>query len=162
MENLEQEIWKDVLGLEGMYQVSNFGRVKSLSRKYRKKDLILKPYNHRGYVCVDLRQTNNCLVHRIVANAFIFRPKGKDIINHKDFNKANNHVSNLEWVTNRENCIHYYSNNPKTSKYVGVGFKKDTNTWRARIKINGLNTQIGTFKTEIEAHEAYQKKLLEL
>lgn len=111
-----EEIWKDIIGYEGLYQVSNLGRVKSLAKlcgHRPKKETIVKQNDLRGYKRVTLCK-NNLLkkyqVHRLVAIAFIDNPLNKPCINHKDENKANNNVDNLEWVsckenTNYGNCI---------------------------------------------------------
>ena len=109
-----QEVWKDIKGYEGMYQVSNFGRVKSFDR-YDKhgalwlgKILSNKPQK-TGYVNVKFSvdgKRSVKLVHRLVAEAFIPNIENKPEVNHKDGNKSNNKVSNLEWVTSRENTLH--------------------------------------------------------
>ena len=98
------EIWKSILDYEGLYEVSNYGRVRSVYRYKR----ILKPMiSNSGYERVDLFKNKNrkqFSVHRLVALTFIDNPEGKEIVNHKDENKLNNHMDNLEWVTNKENC----------------------------------------------------------
>lgn len=98
------EEWRDIKGYEGLYQVSNLGRVKSLRDKNNKKrELILKPKIMRnGYLKVDLCKNGKqktFTVHRLVATVFISNPKNFPTVNHKDENKLNNNVSNLEWCT---------------------------------------------------------------
>ena len=97
-----EEIWKDIEGYEGLYQVSNMGRVRSL--KY-KNERILKPRKQSGYYKVLLynNETREYLIHRLVANAFIPNPDNLPQVNHKDEDKANNCVSNLEWCTQKYN-----------------------------------------------------------
>jgi len=113
------EIWKDIPGFEGSYQVSNHGRVKSLARKimykdgriWNKKDnIILKQsINNKGYLFVNLSKKaifHVLRVHKLVLNAFVPNPENKPQCNHKDGIKINNYATNLEWVTNSENQIH--------------------------------------------------------
>ena len=113
-----KEEWKDIEGYESKYQVSNYGNVKSLSRvkkNHSKLQIIhgrvLKPERTRlGYLRISLSRDGKekrFLVHRLVADAFIGKNDGLEI-NHKDGNKANNHFSNLEWVTRGENIKHAF------------------------------------------------------
>jgi hypothetical protein len=118
------EIWKDIEGYENLYKISNLSNVKSLSRKikttlnkngyYVKKDKILKPMIlANGYKYVLLyknKKTKIKYIHRLVAQAFIPNPENKLCINHKDLNKFNNSIENLEWCTKSENSIHYWLN----------------------------------------------------
>ncbi|MBR5913986.1 MAG: NUMOD4 motif-containing HNH endonuclease [Selenomonadaceae bacterium] len=103
------EIWRDVIGYEGRYQVSNLGRVKGLLFPGGR---ILKQQLAWGkYYMVHLRKddvTKSHSVHVLVAKAFIPNPQNKPCINHKDGNKQNNLVENLEWVTRSENTLHAY------------------------------------------------------
>ena len=98
------EIWKDIDGYEGLYQVSNLGRVKSL---HHNKEKILKgSYAKEGYHLISLSKEGTqkrCLVHRLVATAFIPNPYKLECVNHKDENPRNNNVDNLEWCTKAYN-----------------------------------------------------------
>ena len=87
------EIWKDVPGFEGLYQVSSLGNVKSLGNDKNRKDKLLKPGNDRGYKFVILSKDGTkrrLQVHRLVASAFIDNPNNLPVVNHKDEKKENN------------------------------------------------------------------------
>lgn len=110
-----KETWKDIKCYEGLYQVSNLGRVKSLGRKintgrngYRvTTDMILKQHITRGYARVILQKPGKLKsfqVHRLVADAFVPNPDNKPQVNHKNENKLDNCAENLSWVTPKENC----------------------------------------------------------
>lgn len=105
-----EEIWKDVKGYEGRYQVSNHGRVKSFLRG----GLILSLQTKNGYSNVNLFDNNRKMttktVHRLVAIAFIPNPDNKPQVNHIDYNRKNNYISNLEWNTVQENSLHSFDN----------------------------------------------------
>lgn len=117
MQELEDEIWKDVPGFEGSYQVSSFGRIKALTRKRglrTLKELIRKPVVMNKYFSVYAKspgkKNKQLRIHRIVALVFVPNPEKKPHINHKDCNKFNNHYSNLEWCTPKENNLHAIEN----------------------------------------------------
>ena len=117
-----EEIWKTVDGFGGIYSVSNFGNVKSKERTQLYEDGRLFHYPEKvlkqstpksgkraGYMTAHFY--HNCVretmcVHRLVATYFVDKPDGKNVVNHKDGNKSNNHFSNLEWVTYAENNAH--------------------------------------------------------
>lgn len=112
------ELWKDVKGYDGKYQVSNLGNVRSVDRTFTnacgvvvtRKGTILKPrVNRNGYMRVTMHKggkVNTEVIHRCVAVAFIPNPEELPQVNHKDGNKRNNNVSNLEWCTSMENMHH--------------------------------------------------------
>lgn len=116
------EVWKDVIGYEGLYQVSNFGNVKSLDREvgpknkvpyWRKGKICKQSKNNLGYMTVGFTVNNkkvNKYVHRLVAEAFITNMNNYPQVNHIDCNKTNNKMCNLEWCTNSQNHIHAFKN----------------------------------------------------
>ena len=129
MEDLKGEVWKDIAGYEGLYAVSNFGRVKSLAREmphnafgtWHVKERILKPAwtgykkgHSDGYLYVNLHKGHNqqkpSQIHRLVAEAFIPKVEGKNVVNHKDCDRSNNTLENLEWTTPLENTRHALKN----------------------------------------------------
>jgi hypothetical protein len=105
-----EEIWENIEGYEGLYQISNRGRVKSLERidenNHPIKERIMKPSMSLGYLYVGLRKQGKqkrMRIHRLVAAAFIPNPDNKEEVGHKDETRTNNYADNLEWVSKKEN-----------------------------------------------------------
>ena len=165
LDDMEGEVWKDVQGYDGYYQVSNFGRIKSLSRDifngmgyYLKKEKILKqvPSNH-GYCAVTLYIENigkQFLVHKLVASAFVKNLLNKEKVIHIDFIKKNNSSNNLEWATSLETVCYQMTNQKSSSRFIGVSFRKNRNKWISTIIINKKLIYLGSFKTQEEAYQA--------
>lgn len=119
----DREIWKDVKGYEGLYRVSNLGKVKSMAkiigRRYVGERLLKQRISTQGYKMVSFCKNYkifNASVHRLVAEAFIPNPLNKPFINHKNGIKTDNRIENLEWCTQSENVLHGYKiglNDPK-------------------------------------------------
>ena len=159
----EKEIWKDISGYEGYYQVSNLGRVKSLNRltshgHNRKGKLLSKIRHNDGYLHVDLCKNgsvNRISIHRLVAKAFIPNPDNLPEVNHIDEIKHHNMYLNLEWMTSRQNT-NYSKNKKAKSKYPGISWYKRDNKWRAECQMNGIKYHLGYFDDELEAAKAYQ------
>lgn len=119
MIDILNEIWKDIKEYEGLYQISNLGKIKSLERisqhktcyggLYKVKEKMLIPVEIKEYKTVKLCKNGilkRFYLHRLVAETFIPNPLNKPEVNHKDGNKSNNIVENLEWMTHQENCKH--------------------------------------------------------
>lgn len=165
------EIFKDVPNYEGIYQVSNLGRVKSLTRQIihsngridNINEKIRKHYSNKKYSMMVLSKNGinkTFTVHKLVAITFLsyINNFNKDlVIDHINNIKTDNRLDNLQLITQRENCAKDLKNN--YSKYVGVSRDKYTKVWRARIFINNKSKHLGCFLTELEAHKAYQKEL---
>lgn len=121
----DMEIWKDIKGYEGLYQVNNYGQIKRGTR-------VLQPGIHpKGYQYVNLCKNNKVTtyrVHRLVAETFIPNPLKLPEVNHKDEDKLNNNINNLEWCTRKEN-LNYGTGNERRSKTRGIPVKcVETNT----------------------------------
>lgn len=149
---MEQEIWKDIPGMEDRYQASNMGRIRgkmmSYTResgwKYNKKECVLKPYragSYKQYLYVTLKPLKdkkvNMSVHRLVAMTFLPNPLNLPEVNHKDENTTNNCVDNLEWCTRKYNSNYgtcrerankahkeYFVKNPKASLEMSLRIKR--------------------------------------
>ena len=168
------EEWNDVVDYEGIYKVSDLGRVKSLARIVLKKgkypflckERILRPtIGENGYfrVVLTLNLTKKIKrIHKLVAMAFLnHTPCGYElVINHKNFIRTDNRKLNLEIITVRENTNQKHLNS--SSEYVGVRWCSNANKWRSDIRINGLKKYPRYFFNEIDAHNAYQKALSEI
>ena len=154
------EVFRDVKGYEGKYQISNHGNVKSLKRG---KERILKPSKDGGGYYKVLLAKNGInktkKVHQLVAIAFLnHKPNGmKIIVDHKNRDKLNNSLNNLQLISQRENLSKYKKG--YSSKYTGVCWYKPSKKWLASITINGKQKHLGYFINELEASNKYQSIL---
>ena len=168
-----EEIWKDIKGYEGLYQVSNLGRVKCLPKEWitgkgttrSHKGKIKRLGIRNGYYQTSLSKNGikKCFqVHQLVAIAFLnHTPCGHElVVDHIDDNKQNNRVDNLQIVTQRFNS--HKTQGKYSSKYKGVHWNKKISKWVSKITINGKTKHIGVFKCELAAHLAYRKELKNL
>lgn len=153
------EIWKDIPDYEGLYKASNLGRIMSLIRYHNTSFRLLTPrIQQNKYLMVTLSKNNikkQISIHRLVALTFIPNPENKKCVNHIDGNKQNNILTNLEWVTNRENSAHHFLKQNYSSSYVGVHWNKDNNKWRSSIRLGKKLIHLGYFYTEQDASIAY-------
>jgi len=165
------EIFKDIPKYEGIYQASNFGRVKSLSRKTingqrQTKEKILRTSNNSSnYPMVTLRKNNirkGHTVSSLVAMTFLdYNPKNTKtlVCDHIDNNPQNNNLFNLQIITSRLNLS---KDKKGSSKYTGVSWNKNSNKWTAQIGINGKKVYLGSFVNETDAANEYKIALLNL
>jgi hypothetical protein len=160
------EIWLPIPNYEGLYEISNYGRVKSFLSPPKKNKVniplkegkIINPfYDKKKYLKLHLTKNKNpktFLVHRLVMLAFV--GESKLAVDHIDGNKENNYLSNLRYCTNRENSIYYYEKKEgKSSKRVGVSYSKDRKKWCSFIRINKKQLYLGAFNSEEEAEKKY-------
>lgn len=168
------EIWKDIAGYEGHYQVSNMGRIKSLSRKiefgdrvrYSKEKMLKLKLSAYGYLRTALSindKMTHYSVHLLVWDAFGNgkRDYRKIQVDHINNIKTDNRIENLQLLSARANTAKaILLKENKKSRYVGITSRR--NRYEARIVINGKRYHIGTFMSETEAAEAYQRKLKEV
>ena len=160
------ENWKDVVGYEGHFMVSESGKIKSLDRKQLRSDGTTCPVKGKeltpfisnvGYTRIALRNAGKQVkysVHRLVAEAFLPKEEGRDFVNHLDGNRLNNHYSNLEWVSMQENNCHRFDKTKTSSKYIGVSWIKAKKRFTSSICINRISKTIGHFLTEEDAYAA--------
>lgn len=166
------EAWEIIPEYEGLYEVSNMGRVRSLDRSVKGKDGVIRFHKGRtlrgsignsGYLRITLCKNGDFKyfsLHQLVLMAFTDYTPGNinQVVDHINNVKTDNRLENLQVITQRENTSK--DKTGKASKYVGV--TRNTKGWRARIRINGELVNIGTYKSEYEAAKAYESKLKEL
>ena len=159
------ENWKQIERLGCNYLLSDSGKMKSLSRykdnnggKVFVEGRILKlSKTRKGYLSARVTVNKKAYaisIHREVAIAFIPNPLNLPQVNHIDEDKTNNHVSNLEWCTCRENITSYRKTKTHSSKYVGVSFVESENKFSVQIRINKKTRSLGRFSDEESAKNA--------
>jgi len=147
-------MWHSIDGLNNNYFISKNGIVKN------KRNRILKPSNELGYLRFRFSlkgKVKRIYLHRIIAEMFISNPENKSQVNHIDGDKLNNSINNLEWVTPRENMSHLSLSKNKNCKYLGVSYISGMKKFQVSIWIDGKKNYLGSFKTEEQAKEVYDK-----
>lgn len=164
------EVWRNVIGYEGYYEVSNQGRVRSLSRtvltkrgrkQFYKGRMMVGTDNGVGYKKLALSKGGKqkyFYIHQLVAMTFLnHTPDGHTlVVDHINGVKTDNNVDNLRIVSNRDNTTtcHRKDRNSLSSNFAGVCYHKLTNKWQAGLKINGKRIYLGVHTTELEAYQA--------
>lgn len=174
---MPDEIWKDIKGYEGYYQVSNIGNVKSVERVIVRQNGRSQPVKERvlksatdidGYKFVVLQKEGKKLgqkVHRLVGQTFLPNENKLPQINHIDGVRSNNDVLNLEWVSPKQNQHHRhytrkFGTKPNVPRGVFLSFNKTR--WIAAIRVDGKSVYLGTFDLKEEAYATYFNKFMEL
>lgn len=157
------EIYKDVIGYEGIYQVSNLGNIKSFKFCKEKYKKLCKDKD--GYLSTILSKDGvrkSVKAHQLVAESFLNHKRCgmRLVVNYIDFDKTNNKLDNLEITTQRENAN--LKHLKSSSVYTGVSWDKLCKKWRSQILINGKINHLGYFTEELKASESYQKALSNL
>lgn len=155
-----EEVWKPIKDYEGLYEISNFGRVKNA-----KHNTMLKMHNKEGYQRLALHRNgkSRCVyVHRLVAETFIENhdPK-KKVVDHIDRERTNNHVSNLRWATLSQNSKNRHITGGK-SKYKGVTFRERNQKYEVNACFNSKHHYIGSYENEKQAAKAYNEACIKL
>lgn len=152
------EIWKDIKGYEGLYQVSNMGNVRSCNWRNQgvTQNLYLKVHN-KGYKHIELVKNGkrkSHLVHRLVAEAFLPNPNNYPVVNHIDEVKTNNNVENLEWCTLSQNMRAYYDNHCGTNRLSRNQGKRrkvwNNDTWKRVNQLDDKGELIRTWGCSLE------------
>lgn len=156
-------MWTPIEGYVGLYEVSDTGEVASLRFNHTNKRRIIKQYrNTNGYMLVKLyknKKKKTVRVHRLVANAFLVEQKGKDQVNHKDGNKTNNNVRNLEWVNNSENQLHSIHTLGNKRRYLGSSIGViDTLTGERYDSISQLARALGVSRRTIVYNGRFKRE----
>lgn len=165
-----KEIWKDIIGYEGKYQVSNLGNVRSLNYLNQKGFVkILKQSKHnKNSAGIYYKMVTLCSngkeqmksVHRLVAEAFIENPENLPFINHKDENPSNNHISNLEWCTNKYNC-NYGTKKERLSKKLKGKFIGENNPMYGKHHTEETKKEMSETRKGKKFTEEHKKKISE-
>jgi len=161
-EGIMLEVWKEVKGYEGIYKVSSTGRVKSLKRKGRLSDRLLRQrVGSSGYPLITLSKNSNLKtkpVHQVMAEAFLNHiPCGMDlVVDHINNISTDNRLCNLQIIRHRENLS---KDKNGTSKYPGVYWSSKRNRWVSTILIGGKRRHLGSFVDEQAASRAYNNAL---
>jgi len=174
MEQLVEQI-KPINGFEGLYSISNYGYAISEAKKWitgtgrvcrKDKTILVNNINSRGYITIVLtnkgkHKTN--MLHHLVWDHFGDQPRNGRIlqVDHKDEDKLNTRIDNLQLLTQRENIAKYFKTRETTSRFTGVYWDKENKKCSANIQINGISKHLGYFTNEVDAANEYQRALKE-
>lgn len=170
------EQFKPIKNYEGLYEISNFGRVKSLPKEkwnhyafvHLAEKILMHNISPMGYHRITLHKDGELKtfqIHLLVWDHFGNSPRNGFIlqVDHADNDKNNCGIDNLQLLTSRENIVKYQKMRDNiTSKYIGVSWHKQCKKWQAEICIDSKSIHLGTYNKEIEASNAYQNKLAEI
>lgn len=159
---MEEEIWKHVKGYEGFYMINNYGVVMNTNGRILKQSK-----SSDGYLVLGLckfGKVKTFRVHVLMAVNFLNHVPNTNnmVVDHIDNNPLNNHLSNLQIITTRENTSKDRFRKNYTSKYLGVYWSKQAKKWHASIGLGKKTIHIGYFHNELDAHNAYLNKLKEI
>jgi len=171
-----EEVWRDIKGYEGLYQVSNLGRIKSLAKSWKAglpclrtkpETIMAQSTDGKGYIQMFLSKngkTKSIKAHLLVWDAFGEENRSgmEKQIDHIDNDKQNNSIDNLRIVSNRVNSTKRSSLADKTSRFVGVRYRDDMKKWTAQIYYDKKRRYLGSFDCESLAGLAYQKTLISI
>jgi hypothetical protein len=166
------EIWKDVVGYEGLYQVSNIGSIMRVKRNILTKDnkiktlktLIMKQalsnneYPYKTCILTKNKTSSSFLVHRLVAQAFIPNPNNKPCINHKNGIKTDNRTNNLEWCTHKENSQHAF----KTELMIGLRGELNNSAKLTRLEVIDIRKRKANGEPIINSYRYYGRKVAKI
>src|SRR5699024_1760168 len=158
---VEVEVWEPIKGYEESYLVSNLGRVKSKPRTGTRGGILKELYSSWQYNRVNLYKNggmNSFTIHRLVAQAFLPNPENKPQVNHKDGNKLNNALSNLEWVTQSENQLHAYKTRLQKVKRKKANEVRHEQTKRKVMQLSMDGKELKTFNSIKEAAKHIGRK----
>jgi hypothetical protein len=153
IESVVEEEWRPIVGYEGLYEVSNLGRVKGLKRGKILKCEITRDGYVRATLCKK-NVENRFSVHRLVLQTF--QPTEEELdCDHVNFIKNDNRLVNLRWATSSQNTRFQNKREGCSSQHIGVYKTTRGKPWRAMCRIDGVKVHLGTFDTEEEAGRAY-------
>lgn len=157
---MTMETWKAVVDYEGLYEVSDQGRVKSVGTRISSRIMRLQTRKRDGYVVVSIGPAaarKNAKVHRLVAEAFLPNPEALPDVDHRNGDKADNRVENLRWATKSTNGLNRHRTFGAVPKLGVAESASETNPFRASLCVDGKKRHLGVFATAEAAHRAYLK-----
>jgi hypothetical protein len=159
IESVVEERWLPIVGYEGLYEVSDLGRIKSSSRKGTRGGILKQKLTKKGYFDIMLNNKSYKMlkVHRLVLEAFLPLEEKKEV-DHINHIKSDNRFINLRWATSSENARHKNKKVGYSSQYKGVSW--DRISWKSSCQINNKKIYLGLFDAEVDAAKAYNAYII--